>query len=179
LIEASNLTEHVTVVTSRLVWVLLAYRVPRTPSTPRIAIWRKLRSLGVAQVGDGLVALPADARTQEQLEWVAADVDAAGGTAILWRAEMLAVRDEQFLVSQLRQARAEEYRTLMAEAAQVGADPAADPARTLTRLRRELRRIRRRDYFPPPEQELARQAVEKLTAPSGQPTLAGTGGDST
>ena len=43
-------------------WVLLAYRLPREPSTPRITVWRKLRRLGVAQLVDGLVALPADAR---------------------------------------------------------------------------------------------------------------------
>ena len=40
-------------------WVLLSYRLPREPSTPRIAVWRKLRRLGVAQISDGLVALPA------------------------------------------------------------------------------------------------------------------------
>ena len=39
-------------------WVLLAYRMPREPSTPRIAVWRKLRRLGVAQIVDGLVAVP-------------------------------------------------------------------------------------------------------------------------
>ena len=48
-----------------LVWlsgwsgVLLAYRLPREPSGPRVTVWRKLRRLGVAQVLDGLVALPA------------------------------------------------------------------------------------------------------------------------
>ena len=42
-------------------WLLLAYRMPREPSTPRIAVWRKLGGLGVAKLGDGLVALPADA----------------------------------------------------------------------------------------------------------------------
>ena len=68
----------------RLEWVLLAYRLPREPSTPRIAVWRKLRRLGVAQVLDGLVALPADARTQEQLEWVADEIVDAGGEATLW-----------------------------------------------------------------------------------------------
>jgi hypothetical protein len=66
-------------------WVLLAYRLPRIPSTPRSAVWRKLRRLGVAQLGDGLVALPADARTQEQLEWVAEDVADHGGEATVWR----------------------------------------------------------------------------------------------
>jgi hypothetical protein len=34
--------------------------------------------------------------------------------------------------------------------------------RTLGRLRRELGRIERRDYFPPPERQLARVAVEEL-----------------
>src|SRR5215210_1117522 len=59
---------------SRCVWVLLSYRIPREPSTPRIAVWRRLKRLGVAQIGDGLVALPADARTQEQLEWLAEEI---------------------------------------------------------------------------------------------------------
>lgn len=49
----------------RLQWVLLVYRLPREPSTPRISLWRKLRRLGVAQLGDGVVALPLDARTRE------------------------------------------------------------------------------------------------------------------
>jgi hypothetical protein len=31
-------------------------------------------------------------------------------------------------------------------------------------LRRELRRIRARDYFPPPERELAQQAVDAFAA---------------
>ena len=55
-------------------WVLLAYRLPRQPSTPRSNVWRKLKRLGVAQLGDGLVALPADARTREALEWIAEEV---------------------------------------------------------------------------------------------------------
>ena len=52
-------------------WVLLAYRLPSVPSPPRSQVWRKLKRLGVAQLGDGLVALPADARTTEALEWIA------------------------------------------------------------------------------------------------------------
>src|SRR5918995_240816 len=65
-------------------WVLLAYRLPREPSTPRITVWRKLRRLGVVQLVDGLVALPADARTKEQLEWIAEEVLEAGGEATVW-----------------------------------------------------------------------------------------------
>src|SRR6266700_1186066 len=60
-------------------WVLLAYRLPRVPSTPCSAVWRRLKRLGVAWMGDGLVALPADARTREQLEWIAEEVSDHGG----------------------------------------------------------------------------------------------------
>jgi hypothetical protein len=41
---------------------MLVYRLPREPSTPRITLWRKLRRLGVAQVVDGVAALPLDSR---------------------------------------------------------------------------------------------------------------------
>jgi hypothetical protein len=83
----------------------LIYRVPREPSAPRIAVWRKLRALGVAQLGDGLVALPEDARTREHLEWVADQVIEARGTALLLRAQALAHRDERALAQSMSQPR--------------------------------------------------------------------------
>jgi hypothetical protein len=73
-------------------WVLLAYRVSRKPSTPRIGIWRRLKALGVAHVNDGLVALPDDARTREQLEWIADEVLEAGGESTLWTARLGSAR---------------------------------------------------------------------------------------
>ena len=68
-------------------WVLLAYRLPREPSTPRIALWRHLRRLGALQLLDGLVALPLGPETREQLEWLADEVVEAGGEATVWIAE--------------------------------------------------------------------------------------------
>jgi hypothetical protein len=150
--------------------MVLVHRVPREPSTPRIAVWRKLRALGAAQLGDGVVALPEDARTREQMEWVADQVVEAGGTALLLRAQTLTRRDEERLARGMAEARAEEYRTLI-DRATAGADaavaegvPSVDAARTLKRLRQELRRIQRRDYFAPPERDAAAAAVAELAA---------------
>ncbi len=149
---------------SRLDWVLLCYRLPREPSTPRIAVWRRLRRLGVAQLGDGLVALPQDARTREHLEWVAAQVEEAGGAATLWRAQTLSRADEQQVAAAIAAARAEEYRQVIERAGAGHEAEASARRRLLRRLRRELRLVHRRDFFPPVERDRATVAVEELAA---------------
>jgi polyhydroxyalkanoate synthesis regulator phasin len=148
----------------RTAWVLLAYRLPREPSTPRSALWRKLRRLGAAQVLDGLAAMPLDARTREQLEWLAEDVVEAGGEATIWVGELTSAAQERELAARMAEAVAADYRKLLADAEAARREGAGSRRRTLARLRRELRRIRARDYFPPPERELAQQALAELTA---------------
>lgn len=146
----------------RSLWVFLAYRLPREPSTPRITVWRKLKRLGVAQLLDGLVALPLDARTREQLEWLADEIAEANGTASIWKAEATTARQERELVAEMQSAIAAEYERIIDDAASAAPTTPAARRRSLTRLRAELRRIRQRDYFPPPERDEARQAVEEL-----------------
>jgi hypothetical protein len=152
------------VTSSRSRWVLLAYHLPREPSTPRIALWRKLRRLGVVQLQDGLVALPLDARTREQLEWLAEEVTDAGGQAGIWLAEPATAAQERALAQRMAAAVAADYQTVTKEAAAARALPPGPRRRTVGRLRRELRRIALRDHFPPPEREQARAAVAALAA---------------
>jgi uncharacterized membrane protein YdfJ with MMPL/SSD domain len=149
---------------ARTQWVLLAYRIPREPSTPRIAVWRRLKRLGVAQLGDGLVALPLDARTREQLEWVADEIRQASGEAMLWLAQPASAAQEQGLATQLADARSAEYLAVISEAESI----TTANRRTIQRLRRELRRISRRDYFPPPERAAAKAAIDALAARTQQ-----------
>jgi hypothetical protein len=153
-------------------WVLLSYRLPREPSTVRVAVWRKLKRLGVAQVLDGLVALPADARTREQLEWIADEVIEAGGSAGIWLATPAALAQEHELATGMAAARVAEYQNVISQAA--GALTADQETRSATarRLRAELRRIARRDYFPPAERDQARAAVEDLLGHVGAERLA-------
>jgi len=137
-------------------WVLLSYRLPREPSTPRIAVWRRLGSFGVAKLGDGLVALPLDARTREQFEWVAEEVQQAGGDATIWIARPGDARQERAVIERMRETVRGEYRELIESAAAAAAAPSG---RELEKLRRRLRKVKRRDYFPPAERERAEVAV--------------------
>jgi hypothetical protein len=141
-------------------WVLLSYRLPREPSGPRTTLWRRLKRLGVAQLADGLVALPADARTRESLEWLADDVLAGDGTAGLWVARPATAAQERELAA----ARAAEYLVLIDASGAAGAADPAERVRALRRLRGEWRAINRRDFFPPPEREMAAAALRDLAA---------------
>ena len=150
--------------TGRTSWVLLAYRLPREPSTPRSALWRKLRRLGAAHVLDGLAALPLDARNREQLEWLADEVVEAGGEATIWIGELGSGAQERELAARMADAVAADYRALIEQAAAAREEPAGQRRRSLKRLRRELRRIRARDYFPPSEREQALRALDEVAA---------------
>src|SRR5215211_5148812 len=97
-------------------WVLLAYRLPREPSGPRVTVWRKLRRLGAVQVVDGLVALPANAETVEAFGWLADEVTEAGGEAWTWSATGSKQQDLALRL-RLKQAVIEEYAAVVAEAA--------------------------------------------------------------
>ena len=149
-------------------WVLLSYRMPREPSTPRITVWRKLERLGVARLGDGLVVLPADPRTREQFDWLADEIIEAGGVATVWMGVPVNSRDEQAIADGLREARAAEYDEVISQARAAATGDIDGAARALRRLRGELQRIGRRDFFPTAQRERAQAAVEALVAPASR-----------
>jgi hypothetical protein len=144
--------------------VLLVYRIPREPSRHRVAVWRKLRDLGALYLQDGVAALPEDAVTREQLEWLQLRVREAGGEATLWKARPGTLGEEAELVEAFRSSREEAYQTIIAGAerlrrkAQMGG---ADLSEQLGKLERGFRAERKRDYFRSP---LRGEAAEALRA---------------
>lgn len=140
----------------------MSYRIPREPSTPRIAVWRRLKRLGVAQIGDGLVGLPFDATTKESLEWVANMIEESGGRATIWIATPTIRRFGRDLARELAEQRAEEYQELIERARKAGESP---DRRSVRSLQAQLRRIERRDHFPPPDRAEAREMIKRLEDP--------------
>ena len=164
--------------------MLLVYRLPREPSRHRVAVWRKLRDLGALYLQDGVVTLPEDAVTREQLEWLQLRVREAGGEATLWEARPGTMAEEAELVGAFRSSREDAYRAIIAEAerlrrkAQMGG---VDLPELLGKLEREYRAERRRDYFRSPLRgeaaatlKSAREAVRDREASAG---AAGAGGE--
>ncbi len=145
-------------------WILFIYRLPREPSNPRVVLWRKLRRLGVVQLNDGLVALPADARSKEQIEWLADEVIEAGGDASIWVGYPTSLAEEKSLISRMSDVVSSDYRSVIADAAAAIESSSTVRRRTLARLQREYWRIRSRDYFHTDERDQAYLALVELAS---------------
>jgi hypothetical protein len=152
-------------------WVLLVYRIPREPSRHRVAVWRKLRDLGALYLQDGVAALPEDAVTREQLEWLQLRVRESGGEATLWEGRPGTLAEEAELVEAFRSSREEAYRTIItgAERLRRKAEMGGSVLEQLGKLEREFRAERRRDYFRSPLRLQAAEAFRAAREAQGLP----------
>ncbi len=152
--------------TSGVRWLILIYHLPREPSRYRVAVWRKLKALGALYLQDGVAALPEDAVTREQLEWLQLRVREGGGEATLWEAVPTTLAERSALVEEFRASREAAYRDLIETAtklrrkAALGADGAA-LLEELAGLERNFRAERRRDYFRSPLRKAAEAAIRE------------------
>ena len=144
-------------------WIILIYQLPREPSRHRVAVWRKLRDLGALYLQDGVAALPEDAVTREQMEWLQLRVREAGGKATLWEGRPGTMAEEAELVEAFRSSREKAYRVIIvgAERLRRKAQMGSSVLEQLGKLEREFRAERRRDYFRSP---LRLEAAEALRA---------------
>ena len=147
-------------------WLILIYQLPREPSRHRVAVWRRLKALGSLYLQDGVAALPEDAVTREQLEWLQLRVREAGGKATLWEAVPNTVAENETLVGAFRADREEAYAALIEAADRLGRKAAlgavgASAYEDLERLEREFRAERRRDYFRSPLRNTAAEALRE------------------
>ncbi len=148
-------------------WLILIYQLPREPSRHRVAVWRKLKALGALYLQDGAAALPEDAVTREQLEWLQLRVREAGGEATLWEALPNTVAEGRSLVEEFRTSREAAYKDLISAAsrlqrkAELGSDKAL-LHEELGKMEREFRAERRRDYFRSPLRNEAAAALRAV-----------------
>jgi len=148
-------------------WLILIYQLPREPSRHRVAVWRKLKALGALYLQDGAAALPEDAVTREQLEWLQLRVWEAGGEATLWEALPNTVAEGVSLVEGFRASREAAYKDLISAADRLRQKAAlrsgtASLLEELGKIEREFRAERRRDYFRSPLRNEAAAALRMV-----------------
>jgi hypothetical protein len=134
-------------------WLLLSYSLPREPSAPRVALWRKLKKLGAILLHDAPWVLPATQALQEQVRWLATEIVEAGGSAEVWLGQLDLVAQHTALVEQF---------VAQAEAGYQDVLRLLDaPDASRAELARRYRQVCAIDYFHAPSGEQVRARLEE------------------
>src|SRR5438552_974083 len=154
-------------------WVALAWRLPAGSSTPRVTTWRNLRRLGAARLTPGAALLPYREDLQEQLDWLAQEIENLGGEAWVLPITGLSESEERVVRERMRADRDEEYRALEQDALAFLSRRSANGGRAddhtarlqvdkeLLALQRRFGKIRARDYVNAPGRAAAAQAIDR------------------
>ncbi len=147
-------------------WTVLIISLPSRSATPRMRVWRALKTLGAAVLRDGVYLLPESESNRRALEEQAREVIGAGGGAYVLRLDGVDPEQARHFGSLFN--RTSGYARVMEAARKLrsGLDKRklAASTRTLKRLRREYQAIRATDYFPGPAAGQAEQILTEVAA---------------
>lgn len=90
-------------------WLLFCPQLPATPSSPRVMVWRRMRSAGSLGLDNGLWILPYNDSAKQFIQEMKVYVESQGGTSKTFVAHALDDMTETEIIERFRQDRAAEY----------------------------------------------------------------------
>jgi hypothetical protein len=126
-------------------WLLLIHQLPTKPAYFRVKIWRRLQDLGAVAVKSTVYALPANAETQEDFEWLLKEIVEGGGEAIVCEARLIDGLSDAQVRALFDAARDEDYETIASEARSLFTklEPVPTPE-SKAEVRTQIGRLRKR-----------------------------------
>jgi hypothetical protein len=154
-----------------MTWLVFSYSLPsKAQSSPRVALWRRLRRLGAIAPTGGIHLLPAREECLEAFQWLAEEAKQANGDALVMHVEQFEGLSDAELMERFRQAQAEDYAELEAQAheiekslrAQLNPEERSRLQEALNKLQRRHADIVRVDFFDAPEGSLVASQLARL-----------------
>ena len=158
----------------RAPWLLVTASSAGATDSLRVAIWRKLRSLGALYLQQSVCVLPARADVEREIRRLVDRVRANGGAARVLPITFADRNEEAHLVSELQAARDERYGEVLEclpafltelrnerDRDRATYEEVEESEADLERFRAWLAKIDRRDYFGAPRRADAHAAVER------------------
>jgi hypothetical protein len=153
-------------------WILLAYKVPPEPAKRRIALWRKIKSLGAVYLQNGVCLLPKTEDHVRRLKILENEISEMEGEAVLLETIGLDRAQEEKLLAHFNADRNEAYQEFLERCAGFEAEIARESAagkftfaeleendEDLKKLASWLEKIRKLDFHGA---SLAGQSSERL-----------------
>jgi hypothetical protein len=156
--------------------LLLLVGVPPTPSSLRVRVWRRLRTLGAVPLKRSAYLLPDTPERYEDFTWLAQEIQRDGGDATLIRVqqiENIPSPDVQRLFHEPRdqdyKQLAARYRKLLQSLDKKSAAKSARVQEELARLTKDHQRLRDIDFFDAPGGAEVRRLEEAIAMRTRRP----------
>jgi len=156
--------------------LLLLIGLPPTPSSLRVRVWRRLRSLGAVPLKRSAYLLPDTPERYEDFQWLAQEIERDGGEATLIRVQQIENLDEADVLALFHEPRNQDYRQLATRyrkalqgLEQKSAARRARATEELSRLARDHQRIRDVDFFGAPGGAEVRRLEEVIAMRTRRP----------
>ena len=143
-----------------MIWMVFSYSLPsKSSSSPRVALWRRLRRLGAISLKGSIHVLPARDECIESFQWLAQEVQQANGEALVMRVEQFEGLADQEIIELFLKARSEEYREIETQAIELEKslnatlilESRSSLLETLEKLHKQHTEIARVDFFDCPD----------------------------
>jgi CRISPR/Cas system-associated endoribonuclease Cas2 len=157
-----------------LKWLLLTYKVPAEPPAKRVALWRRLKSIGAVYLQNGVCLLPKTDDHVRQLKMLENDIAEMSGESVLLETVALDQAQREKVIARFKADRDEQYREFLGRCAGFEAEIAKEFAinkftyaeleeedTDLKKLQGWLEKIKKLDFYHAP---LAAEAAERLRA---------------
>jgi hypothetical protein len=155
-------------------FLLISVSTAGGPASLRVAVWRKLRSLGAVYLQQSVCLLPAGEALGRQIRRLLAKVHAEGGSGQMLTIAIPDPAERDQVIGQFNAARDAEYAEVLDRTPAMLAEIDAETARgratyaeveeseaDLQRFKAWLAKITARDYFDAPGRAAAEEAVER------------------
>jgi hypothetical protein len=159
--------------------LLLLVGVPPTPSSLRVRVWRRLRSLGAVPLKRSAYLLPDTPERYEDFQWLAQQIQREGGEATLVRVQQIENVSPEEMRRLFHEPRDRDYRQLAMRYRRVLQDlerkSSAGNARAreeLARLAKDHQRVRDIDFFGAPAGAEVRRLEEVIAMRTRRPESA-------
>jgi hypothetical protein len=159
--------------------LLLLVGLPPTPSSLRVRVWRRLRTLGAVPLKRSAYLLPDTPERQEDFHWLAQEIQREGGDATLIRVQQIENMSPESVTRLFHEPRNLDYRQLAARYRKVlqrlerkSGGRSGTALEELTRLAKEHQKVRDIDFMNAPGGAEVRRLEEVIAMRTRRPESA-------
>ena len=155
-------------------WLLLVHQLPPKPPYFRVKIWRLLQAMSSVAGKASVYGLPSTEQAQEDFQWLAREISAGGGEAMICEAQLIEGLSDDDVQALFETARATDYDTLIKELSALAGELLGDPQSLasvgpdrlaqVARLRKRRTQIAAIDFFGAPGRDVSADLLDRLEA---------------